>query len=134
MNAYQQQFHCLGYKLRCSNLRCDEDEPQNTPFPGDFNSKLSGFKRLLVVKTLREEKLQFACGKYVEEKLGKQFVEPEPWSLDDVFPDTSARTPIIFVLSTGKDHRQLISVSASPTVSTKTERTCNSKQVWKSKI
>lgn len=54
-------------------------------------------------QVLREEKLQFACQNYVEESLGHEFVEPKPWSLDDVFPDTSARTPIIFILSSGAD-------------------------------
>lgn len=61
----------------------------------------SGFGRLLVVKLLREEKLVFACQAYVAAQLGKQFTEPAPWTLDDVFPDTSAKTPVIFILSTG---------------------------------
>lgn len=40
---------------------------------------------------------------YVANRLGAEFTEPPPWSLDDVFPDTTARTPIIFILSTGAD-------------------------------
>jgi hypothetical protein len=35
--------------------------------------------------------------------LGKAFTEAPPWTLDDVFPDTNCRTPIIFILSTGAD-------------------------------
>jgi hypothetical protein len=61
----------------------------------------AGFGRLLVVKLLREEKLVFACQAYVAAQLGKQFTEPAPWTLDDVFPETSAKTPVIFILSTG---------------------------------
>jgi hypothetical protein len=53
------------------------------------------------VKQLREEKLVFAAQQYVAAKLGREFTEPEPWTLDGVFQETSARTPIIFILSTG---------------------------------
>jgi hypothetical protein len=56
---------------------------------------------LLLVKQLREEKLVFAAQQYVAAKLGREFTEPEPWTLDGVFQETSARTPIIFILSTG---------------------------------
>ncbi len=38
---------------------------------------------------------------YVSAKLGPEFMEPPPWTLDDVFPDTSSTTPVIFILSTG---------------------------------
>lgn len=36
-------------------------------------------------------------------KLGSEFTEPAAWTLDDVFPDTTCRTPVIFILSTGAD-------------------------------
>lgn len=81
--------------------RYDDEEPHRSPLPGEWEERLAGFKRLLLVKVFREEKLQFSCANFVDLKLGREFVEPEPWTLDDVFPDTSCRTPIIFVLSTG---------------------------------
>lgn len=49
----------------------------------------------------REEKVIFSCANYVTAKLGREFTEPAPWTLDDVFPDTSSSTPIIFILSSG---------------------------------
>ena len=42
-------------------------------------------------------------GECVGAVLGREFTEVAPWTLDDVFPDSSAQTPIIFVLSTGAD-------------------------------
>ncbi|EFJ52606.1 dynein heavy chain 7 [Volvox carteri f. nagariensis] len=84
----------------------EADEPHLLPLPGDWETRLTSqrpFAKLLVIKVLREEKLIFACAQYVAGKLGTEFTEPPPWSLDDVFPDTSCRTPIIFILSTGAD-------------------------------
>jgi hypothetical protein len=49
----------------------------------------------------REEALVGACSHFVAARLGREFVEPAPWSLEDVFPDTSARTPTVFILSPG---------------------------------
>lgn len=84
----------------------ESDEPHLLPLPGDWEARLASqrpFAKLLIIKVLREEKLVFACAQYVAGKLGTEFTEPPPWSLDDVFPDTSCRTPIIFILSTGAD-------------------------------
>jgi hypothetical protein len=39
--------------------------------------------------------------RYAAARLGPAFTEPAPWTLDDVFADTSAKAPIIFVLSAG---------------------------------
>ena len=43
-----------------------------------------------------------SCSQFVAAHLGREFVEPAPWILEDVFPDTSARTPTIFILSPGQ--------------------------------
>ena len=78
-------------------------EPHIDALPGEWESKLSAFQKMMLVKLFREEKVLFAVQRYVELELGKRFTEPSPWTLDDVFPDTNARTPVIFVLSTGAD-------------------------------
>lgn len=79
------------------------DEPHLVPLPGGWDARAPGFQKLLIIRIFREEKLIFACAQYVSDKQGREFTEPPPWTLDDVFPDTSARTPIIFILSTGAD-------------------------------
>jgi hypothetical protein len=88
--------------LACFGCRYESAEPHQQPLPGHWHEQLGGrFAALLVVKQLREEKLVFAAQQYVAAKLGREFTEPEPWTLDGVFQETSARTPIIFILSTG---------------------------------
>ena len=65
------------------------------------------------VQVLREEKLLLACQHYIGQTLGSEFTEPRPWQLDDVFPDTTAATPIIFILSSGADPTAMLQVGHS---------------------
>ncbi|KAK3243833.1 hypothetical protein CYMTET_46533 [Cymbomonas tetramitiformis] len=65
--------------------------------------KPSPFHKLLLVKTLKEDMLGTALCHFVREMMGDRFVENPPFSLDDIYKDTSKVTPIIFILSTGAD-------------------------------
>ncbi|RZC39366.1 dynein heavy chain 6, axonemal, partial [Asbolus verrucosus] len=68
-----------------------------------WNSNLDDFNKLLLLKTLKEEKLVFAITEYVKSKLGKAFIESPQVSLQILYQDTSNTTPLVFVLSTGSD-------------------------------
>ena len=83
------------------------EEPHQEPLPGVWEGQLDDFKRLIIIKVFREEKVVFGMQSYVASQLGKRFTESLPWTLDDVFPDTTARIPVIFVLSTGRNPKTL---------------------------
>jgi dynein heavy chain len=93
----------LTVPFACPAAACryESAEPHQQALPGRWQELDGRFAALLLVKQLREEKLVFAAQQYVAAKLGREFTEPEPWTLDGVFQETSARTPIIFILSTG---------------------------------
>ena len=74
----------------------------------DWDSKLTGFERLIILKVLRQEKLCAGMARYVGELHGRNFQFPPPWRLEEIFPDTNCRTPIVFVLSTGADPTALL--------------------------
>lgn len=81
-------------------------EPHKHPLPEPWQQRLAGsFQQVLLVHSLRQEWFVPAAHQYVSEHLGPQFTEPEPWSLDGVFAETSSQTPIIFILSTGEWQR-----------------------------
>lgn len=40
---------------------------------------------------------------YVKEVVGEQFTQPPPFSIEEVYKDSSPMTPIIFILSSGAD-------------------------------
>ncbi|CAH1962386.1 unnamed protein product [Acanthoscelides obtectus] len=68
-----------------------------------WNTVLDDFEKLLLIKTMQEEKLVFAITEYVKIKLGQVFIESPQVALPVLFQDTSNGVPLIFVLSTGSD-------------------------------
>lgn len=77
--------------------------PQGTPLPGKFNDTITPFQRLLLVKTMREEKSIYALAVYVEAELGKKFTSFNAASMEEVFADTTNKNGLIFILSPGAD-------------------------------
>lgn len=69
----------------------------------DWNSTLSSFEKLMIIKALKEEKLIFAITNYVSNELGKAFIESPGISLQLLYNDMSSTVPLIFILSAGSD-------------------------------
>lgn len=75
----------------------------NNNMPVDWDTMLSQFEKLMVIKALKEEKLIFAITNYVSIELGKSFIESPGVSLHLLYQDTSSTVPLIFILSPGSD-------------------------------
>ena len=72
--------------------------------PGRFKmEQIAEFQKMLLIKCVKEEKGSAAIADYVDEKMGRIFVQPPPVELEDVYKDTDNRTPTVFILSTGAD-------------------------------
>ncbi|KAI8821286.1 dynein heavy chain and region D6 of dynein motor-domain-containing protein [Fimicolochytrium jonesii] len=78
-------------------------DPEETAFPGDWDNKLNDLQRMLIVRSLRPDRLIFCASKFVVANLGQKFVEPPILDIMDIYSDSSPRTPLIFVLSPGMD-------------------------------
>ncbi len=73
------------------------------PLPAPYNETINTFQKLILVKALREDKLQGAVASFVADKIGKPFsVSPLP-TMADIYNDIDNKTPCIFILSTGAD-------------------------------
>ena len=81
----------------------DSAEPHNEPLPEPLQSSLSGLERAMVLRTIRPDKLLNAVHAIVLEELGQKYVEPPPFDLGGSYGDSTAITPLIFVLSPGSD-------------------------------
>lgn len=83
------------------NIQLDTKNDNETK--EDWNSVLSPFEKLMIIRALQEDKLIFAIINYISVELGKAFVESPGVSLQSLFKDTSSTVPLIFILSPGSD-------------------------------
>uniref|UniRef100_A0A8C9ZPR8 Dynein axonemal heavy chain 1 n=1 Tax=Sander lucioperca TaxID=283035 RepID=A0A8C9ZPR8_SANLU len=81
----------------------DSNQPHRHPLPGDWDTKLDTFQKLLVLRCLRADSLVQGLQDFVSAQLGQRFIEPQTSDLSVVFTESSPSTPLIFVLSPGTD-------------------------------
>lgn len=81
----------------------DSENSHEEPLPGDWHTKLNSFQKMIVIKSIRPDKITLAVQNFIIEQIGKQFVEPPVFNLAKSFKDSAITTPLIFVLSTGSD-------------------------------
>lgn len=49
----------------------DSNEPQNLPLPKEWNDKLDYFQHMIVIKSIRPDKVPLAIQNFVTKKIGK---------------------------------------------------------------
>eukprot|EP00929_Paragymnodinium_shiwhaense_P066427 TRINITY_DN33321_c0_g4_i1.p1 TRINITY_DN33321_c0_g4~~TRINITY_DN33321_c0_g4_i1.p1 ORF type:complete len:3770 (+),score=1255.81 TRINITY_DN33321_c0_g4_i1:195-11312(+) len=82
---------------------CENDRLYDLSLPADWDARLSGFQRLLLIKSIREDFLQLAVRNFVAREVGEVYTVSPPFDLVGCFKDSLKTTPIIFVLSAGAD-------------------------------
>ncbi|ALC43064.1 CG17150 [Drosophila busckii] len=80
----------------------DAVNPQELELPEPYN-KVNEMLYLIVLKSLRPDKLVPAVRAFITRNLDKSFVEPPPFDLGASFADSSPRIPLVFLLSAGSD-------------------------------
>ncbi|XP_078792424.1 dynein axonemal heavy chain 2 isoform X2 [Oryzias latipes] len=78
-------------------------EPENSTLPDDLDSKCSLFLKMLIVRSLRPDRVSFCITSFVIQNLGNRFVEPPALDMKEVVEESTSCTPLIFVLSPGVD-------------------------------
>ncbi|NWV36400.1 DYH1 protein, partial [Grantiella picta] len=81
----------------------DSQQPHRQALPGKWEDALDAFQKLLVLRCLRGDKITNAMQDFVVLNLDQRFIEPQTTDLSVVFRDTTALTPLVFVLSPGTD-------------------------------
>ena len=56
---------------------------------------------MVIVRALRSDRVSFCTTAFVVNNLGTKFVEPPVLDMKQVVDDSSTKSPLIFVLSTG---------------------------------
>lgn len=78
-------------------------EPEELAIPGDWDNKLNDLQRMLIIRSLRPDRVIFCAQKFVLTNLGQKFIEPPILDVNDILSDSAPKTPLIFVLSPGVD-------------------------------
>ncbi|KAI1890876.1 hypothetical protein AGOR_G00158120 [Albula goreensis] len=81
----------------------DSSQPHRVALPGEWNTKLDSFQKMLILRCLRADRLTHGMQDFVAAQLGQRFIEPQTSDLSAVFKESSPSTPLIFVLSPGTD-------------------------------
>ncbi|VVC42146.1 Hypothetical protein CINCED_3A009485 [Cinara cedri] len=80
----------------------DSEAPEKEIMPQGWKNKTS-FQRLCVIRALRTDRMTYAAKVYVQEVLGAKYTNFRPPEFSESFKETSSKTPIFFILSTGVD-------------------------------
>jgi dynein heavy chain len=70
---------------------------------GRWETHLDKFQKLLILRSLRQDKVPEGIMGFVSHEMGVRFIEPPPFNLPLAFDDSTAIVPLIFILSTGAD-------------------------------
>lgn len=81
----------------------DHPNPQDWEFPEQATEILNKLRCLIVLRTIRPDKLVPAISLFVVHYLGEEFVQPPPFELPTIYKDSSSTIPLVFVLSPGSD-------------------------------
>lgn len=97
-----QSFADIGDGVAWKKLLLDED-PSRIRLPALFEDGLTPFQKLMIIRAIREEKTVQGVKAFVAKELGPAYIESPPFDLEGAAGDSTAATPIIFVLSPGAD-------------------------------
>ncbi|KAL0236923.1 hypothetical protein PCE1_000320 [Barthelona sp. PCE] len=79
------------------------ERPEAVGLPGEWDSKLGEFQKMLVIRSLRQDRLLSTISHFIASNLGPEFIEPPAFNLAQTFEDSNSLTPLIFILAPGVD-------------------------------
>eukprot|EP00730_Choanoeca_flexa_P002353 TRINITY_DN11019_c0_g1_i1.p1 TRINITY_DN11019_c0_g1~~TRINITY_DN11019_c0_g1_i1.p1 ORF type:complete len:1435 (+),score=328.02 TRINITY_DN11019_c0_g1_i1:91-4305(+) len=98
--------------LRDWNAWYTSSEPEASTLPGEWETTCNELQRMCIVRALRPDRVSIVAINFIVNNLGQRFVEPPPLDMKAVLDDSTAQTPLIFVLSVGVDPtKQLIDLA-----------------------
>ena len=80
--------------------------PHKEQLPSPWNEKLTKFQKLIVLRSLRPDKMEHGLQDFISFSLGQQFIEPPPFDLKGSYETSNPASPLIFILSSGADPYQ----------------------------
>lgn len=82
--------------------------PEETGLPGEWENACNELQRMLIVGSMRPDRVSIISTTFIVNNLSQRFVEPPPLDMNAVLADSSSTTPLIFVLSPGVDPTKML--------------------------
>ncbi|KAL3663603.1 hypothetical protein V7S43_011489 [Phytophthora oleae] len=82
---------------------CDAEKPEVKPLPGQYKASVTPVQLLHLVRVLRPDRMLFSLRSFLSDTFGKQMVQQPPFDMEAAYQETSASTPMFFVLFPGVD-------------------------------
>ncbi|XP_068440309.1 dynein axonemal heavy chain 2 [Clinocottus analis] len=78
-------------------------EPENITLPDSWEIDCNEFQKMLIVRSLRLDRVSLCVTSFIVNSLGRHYVEPPALDMKAVVEESTSRTPLIFILSPGVD-------------------------------
>uniref|UniRef100_A0A2K6FUH7 Dynein axonemal heavy chain 2 n=1 Tax=Propithecus coquereli TaxID=379532 RepID=A0A2K6FUH7_PROCO len=77
--------------------------PEKGMLPGEWENACNEMQRMLIVRSLRQDRVAFCVTSFIVSNLGSRFIEPPVLNMKSVMEDSTPRSPLVFILSPGVD-------------------------------
>jgi dynein heavy chain len=81
----------------------DSYEPEKEKLPPPWEDKLNTFRKLLVIRILRPDKLLVGAINYISKEMGVKYITPPQFNISVSYNESYNLCPLIFILSPGTD-------------------------------
>jgi dynein heavy chain, axonemal len=82
--------------------------PEETGLPGEWENACNELQRMLIVGSMRPDRVSIISTSFIVNNLSQRFVEPPPLDMNAVLADSTSTSPLIFVLSPGVDPTKML--------------------------
>lgn len=79
---------------------CNNEHAENAVMPGEWG-KMSEFRKLLIVRALRPDRITNALMKFCENEMGSRYVNQDAFNAASMMTETTFSSPIFFILFPG---------------------------------
>eukprot|EP00930_Biecheleria_cincta_P003159 TRINITY_DN104093_c0_g1_i1.p1 TRINITY_DN104093_c0_g1~~TRINITY_DN104093_c0_g1_i1.p1 ORF type:complete len:2548 (+),score=550.26 TRINITY_DN104093_c0_g1_i1:162-7646(+) len=81
----------------------ENEAPESIDMPCGYKDKIDLFKQVLVIRSIRPDRMVTATKSFIAYKLSDYYVQPPSLVYDKIFEKSTEKMPIVFILSPGAD-------------------------------